>query len=211
MRDARMRVRGPGGTFDRLSGSFLLLFVLCAFVLWMLLYSIYRYIVPLELLAPLCFVVILDRLGLSARSVAALCVAAATAVFAMFGPHLLVRAAWTRSYLTIDLSPYEMTDGTIVVLLGWEPMGFVVPGFPPHVRFVRPDGNLLLTREHGLYRESVRLIAEGNGPRYLMHGADDDPEGLAVKAEALGLVYDPALCDPLRTEPAGRVVLCRAR
>ena len=54
--------QGPSLIFERKSGNFLLIFFCIAFVLWMVQFSIYRYIIPLELLLPLCFLIILERM-----------------------------------------------------------------------------------------------------------------------------------------------------
>ncbi|MFP3624392.1 hypothetical protein SB771_34535, partial [Burkholderia sp. SIMBA_051] len=61
------------------------LFVALGFVVWMKLFSIYRYIVPIEMLAPMVLVLLLDRLlpAHIARRAAAWLLIAATAVVVM--------------------------------------------------------------------------------------------------------------------------------
>jgi len=205
--------RGEASTrewFDRDGSSLLLAFLVFSFIVWMLLFSLYRYLLPLELLVPLCFLILLDRFDLRRWSVRAVGVAAAIAVLACFSVKIPERTPWTSRYLAVDRSRFDPPPGSLMVMLGWHPMAYVIPELPADLAYVRPGGNLRLTPRHGLHREMVRRVRDAKGAVYVMYGGSDRPAEMLTWARSIGLTYDPTRCARLLIDPPDNIRVCRA-
>ena len=111
-----------------------------AYVAWIFLFGIYRYAITLEMLGPLVIVLAWDRLPLSVRWRASGAVLTIAAVVLTMQPADWGRAAWTARWVTTDAPPIARPEASIVLLTGHEPYGFIVPAYPPSVRFLRIDG-----------------------------------------------------------------------
>lgn len=196
---------------DRPGSDFLLLFTLASFVIWMLGYSIYRYLVPLELLAPLVFGLLLTRLGLSGRVLTGLLpVLGIVTIIALHAPNQR-RQGWDERYFHVDPSAVTHPDETIVLMLGQSPMSYVIPEFPSGVRFLRPDGNLGLRPGHGLLERILDVLDGHGGPILLLLEAREQDEVFANSIDRLGLSASPDDCVPLETNAPDDLRLCTAR
>lgn len=115
-------------------------FVGLSFVIWMLLFSIYRYLVPIELLAPLLSWLLLQHL-LPARWArrAGIGVVAAIALIGL-GGYLenWGHAGWTTPPFRVEqpaLPAGSAAHGTVLVV-GGEPMAWRIPFLPPELAYV---------------------------------------------------------------------------
>jgi len=196
--------------FDRDRGNLLVGFLVLSFVVWMLLFSLYRYLLPLELLAPLCFLVLLDRLGLQRWSVRAVGVFAAIVVLACFSLKVPERTAWTSRYLALDRSRFDPPAGSLIVMLGGHAMAYVIPELSADLAYVRPGGNLRLTPRHGLHLQVESRIRSAEGALYVMYGGSDRSTEMLSQAREVGLTYDPKQCVRLRIDPPDNIRVCRA-
>lgn len=169
---------------------------------WVAMFAIYRYLVALEMLAPLGIVLLLALLGLAGRklflgSAAVLVLCLATMRVAGWG-----HVPWSAHHFGVVPPALAEPQRTMVVLPGTEPTAFVVPAFPRDVRFVRvsrwildspdpPTGLEKLAYDavaaHGgpffaVFRESERTIADRALERRGL--AIERCERLVVRAEA---------------------------
>jgi hypothetical protein len=189
----------------------------------MIIFSLYRYIVVLELLAPICFLVLIDRFGLPRP---AQWVAVLFAVLLLGGGMLYSarvyggvdaftggRLHWTERFFEVDATPFESPDSTIVVMLGPSPMAFVIPELPPEMRFLRPEGNLHLRERNGLYAEVTSSLKEHTGAVYIMFSdPPSKPFNPMPRARRLGLEYDPTQCFSLDHNRTYTVIrFCKVR
>lgn len=136
-------------------GNFLLLFIGISFVVWMIEFSIYRYLIPVELLIPLGFFIITERLFQSRRVIVLGLVLTAMVVLILFEPYSWGRVPWSDPYFQIDTTLYAKSSpaGAMVIMLGQAPTAYVIPMFPQNFRFVRPEGNLGLRVNDGFFKE----------------------------------------------------------
>ena len=191
---------GGAAPASRLSARarFLLLFGLVAYLAWMKLFSIYRYLIPIEMLAPLMVWILVLRLAApaSAGRIGGWVIALATLVvfpFITWG-----HAGWGTQSFSAQLPPLEHPASTLVFTThGDPPMGWLAPSFPRAVRIVSLAPGFAATPA---YFERIRsVIASRPGPHYAMLAASrNDKESslrrkLAV-AHALGMTATPARC-----------------
>jgi len=195
---------------DRSAADFLIVFVLASFLLWMLGYSIYRYLMPLELIAPLVLGLLIARLGLRREFLTGLLVVLGVAtVIGLHAPNQR-RHAWEERYFAVDTSAVDKPDETLVLMLGHAPMGYVVPEFPSGVRFLRPDGSLNLRDRHELLEKIRSTLQRHEGPIFVIFDASEESAVLPGSLDRLGLAALPGDCRPLATNVPDDLRICTA-
>jgi hypothetical protein len=177
------RVRRQGdtaGTRAQLSpqACFLLVFGLVAYLAWMKLFSIYRYLVPLELLAPLMLWLLVERIA-PRRYAARLggWVLAATTL-AVFPFVTWGHADWSPSGISAGFPALDKPASTIVFTAhGDPPLGWMSTFVPPEVRVISLTGGFPASPA---YDERIQaVIASRPGPYYAMISGtkrDKDPQ-----------------------------------
>jgi hypothetical protein len=180
---------------------FLLVFFAVSYVVWVRLFSIYRYLVPIELLAPLLFWLLLEALApqpLARRLGGWLLLAAALAVlpFTTWG-----HAGWTERAFTAD-APRIAQPAQAVVLQTYldSPIGWLAQFMPSEAAVVGLDSGF---PESKVYRKRMQqLIASRGGPHYIMFpiATDKRATGMERKAQlagSLGLTGSESGCRAL--------------
>jgi hypothetical protein len=163
-----------------------LLFAAISYVLWLSMYAIYRYALPLEMLAPLIVLASLRILRLdwtkAARFAAAASLAAAALTLYPDFPDPM-RAPWSQRFVQLETAPeLAQPNKTIVLLPGDRPTAFMIPEFPRTVRFVHvSDWPYLYQSPDKGYEPIVRkLLVEHDGPILALFGPQDDERTPAV-------------------------------
>ncbi len=203
------RLRGAALPTVSPRGRFFLLFFGLAYLVWMRLFSIYRYLIPLELLVPLA-IWLLWR-GIAASAPAARRLAGATLVVLLLCAMPTPKwgnAQWGAQAYSAEVPAFELPAQSVVFFAQPEPpMGWLVTMFPPQVKFIGVDTGF---PESPAWRQRVRqAVAERNGPHYVMLGAVkneklDTLRNKLAAAQWLGLTADAAGCAKL--DWLGRVV-----
>jgi hypothetical protein len=163
-----------------------LLFAAVSYVLWLSMYAIYRYALPLEMLAPLIALASLRILRLdwprAGRLAAAGSLAAAALTLYPDFPDPM-RAPWSQRFVQLETAPnLVQPNKTIVLLPGDRPTAFMIPEFPRAVRFVHvSDWPYLYQARNKGYEPLVRkLLVEHDGPIMALFGPQDDERTPAV-------------------------------
>jgi hypothetical protein len=180
--------------FDRVRLSdkqiFLTVFAGASFSLWMGLFAIQRYLIPLEALSGVIIMILIMSL-VPRRGVA-------LGVFAGISIALL---AWTRpaAYGEIPFRDRMIWDtglstlhvpNALYVMIGGEPMAFVIPAFPKDTRFVRIGGNMQLSPSKGLGEYANQLISNHDGPLRTFSAGGQIPSGHLRVLQDFGLMID---------------------
>jgi len=157
-----------------------LIFASVSYALWVLMYCIYRYALPLEMLAPIVVLAALRIMRLDwgfagkVAAAASLMVAAVT-LYPQFPDPM--RAPWSERFVQLDLPPaIDAPEKTLILLPGDRPTAFMIPEFPPAIRFILVSDwpYLYQTRDKG-YEPIVRkLLVEHDGPILALFGPQDD-------------------------------------
>ena len=221
LRDPRLLLGLLAGAFlawrhRRAAATWPLAAFFCAgLALWAGMYGIYRYVLPLEMLACLFVVLALDTLP---RGRGVLLALATLAIFAFtvqpdwgrvrFGPRF-ASAAWPA-----------LPPGTLVVIATGEPVAYAAIGLPDDIALVSARNNFMFparcTRLQARVEQQLRTHP---GPMYLLRPPAGDDVDRALLADGYGLELAGAcgtvgsglgtlsLC-PLRRDP--RPTLCAA-
>lgn len=184
------RVQGA----DRLPARALLAGLATAYLIWLPLFGIYRYLAPLEMLAPLLTVLALER-----RTTATTAMLLALMLVCIRPPgwgHLQASGA---RFVETQIPAFPRLEDATIVLAENEPLAFLAPGFPPTTRFVRIGGNLLGPpyAPYGMDREAARRIAATEGPLYALLANPHSAQVAAVLARQ-HLVLG-STCAPIRS------------
>jgi hypothetical protein len=180
---------------------FLMVFGLVAYLLWMKLFGIYRYLVPLELLAPLMVWLLVERMAAprhAARIGGWLLAATTLAVFPFVS---WGHAGWASQNVSAQVPPLARPADTIVFTAhGDPPMGWLATFFPRDVRVIALAGGF---PESPAWLERIQSAIAGRpGPHYVMlaaarSGKEDSLQRKRRLADSLGLTADAAGCERL--------------
>jgi hypothetical protein len=200
LRGRLLAAAGPGSAAPVLStrACGLLLFGLIAYLLWVKLFGIYRYLVPLELLAPLMVWILAERMFSAARAARIGGWLLAATTLAVFPFVSWGHAGWASPNFSASVPPLASPADTIVFTAhGDPPMGWLATFFPHEVRVIAlaggfPESPAWLERVHA-------AVAERTGPHYVMLAAarsekENSLQRKRALVDALGLTGDAAGC-----------------
>ena len=187
---------------------FLIAFALVAYLGWLALFSIYRYLVPLEVLSGVLIVgavrfLVRDRpMRYAVLGVLGVLLVGTTRTMS-WG-----RIPFGHEYFEVKVPPVEPRA---LVIVGYvHPLSYLVPYFPPDARFVSPANNfLLLDQRNLLEKRAAETIRDHRGPIYLLEHPERLPQDTWT-AERFGLAFDG--CENVTAPMSGNDVrLCRLR
>jgi hypothetical protein len=190
-----------------------------SYIAWILLFCVYRYITALEMLAPLAITLAIQALPITRRARLVATVAVLGVTVAATQPADWIRVPWTDKWVSVDPPPIADPSRTIVLITGHEPLSYLIPSFPPAVRFIRIDSSFT-----GAYEPTVRfngvmraIVDEHKGPLLVLYNPNEAEAAdhhlafydLAVRRTACALVpsnigYLPYLLCGVERAPGGR-------
>jgi len=182
------------------------LFVIVSFVIWTGVFSIYRYLLPLDVLTGALIVGLLlalfpARLAMYAAAVAAIALVATTR-YADWG-----HVAFGDRWFEIRVPPVE--QGALVLITTGEGVSYFLPFLPPESRFVAGRNTAILDPSAAtLLADRVReVVREHRGPLYqLTYPLTEGTDVLALH----GLARWTASCAVVVTNmPTSPLELCR--
>ncbi|NVM75100.1 hypothetical protein FHW83_000880 [Duganella sp. SG902] len=195
LRDAILAQR-PAAALTRPAGLMLLFFGI-AYLIWLNLFGIYRYLVPLELLTPLALWLAAQRLmqpavGRQVASWTLLLTTVASLPGASWG-----HAGWARQSTTVELPPLPSPAQNLVFTVhGDPPMSWLVPSFPRQLAFVALGGGFPESPAYAA--RAAAMMAARSGPFYVMMQAEGDNQKIWPAAQEVlgryGIRFDPADC-----------------
>ncbi|MGA1855540.1 hypothetical protein VH569_06095 [Azospirillum sp. 11R-A] len=192
---------------------FLLAAMTVTYALWVAMFCIYRYLVPLEMLAPLALVMAVGLLPLARRLRIGLVVVVLAVVQLTVQPADWGRVAWPTGaddrWVEAEVPAIADADDTMVLMAGYWAISHVIPSFPARVTFVRIQSNFLQPDSvgNGYLAILKDKVASHRGP-FLMLSTIPDTPGAAKAAELLGLRLDPQRCRPIPNNLGETLNLC---
>lgn len=186
----------------------LIAFAMVSYIAWLKMFAIYRYILLLEMLAPL---LIAAAFGLWPVSVRARILAAAVIllwIVASTRALLPERAPVTDPYVQASLPPIPHPDRTLILMTGEAPLGYLVPSLPPQIPVLRIDGWLIQPRDGSrLTAATHRRVAAFPGDLFVIADAGEILRSRDALA-AYGLAMRTAECRNIETNLAGPYRFC---
>lgn len=201
------RRQDPAAPVRVTATRWLLIFAALAYVTWLFAFSIYRYLIPLEMLAPLLITasVLLWPVRLRWRVAAAL---AMLAVLQVTVEGIPGRLPWGRRYVEVEAPPLADAGRSMVLMTGIWASAYAIPAFPPSVPFLRIDGWLIMSgdRDSGMAREMRQRVAAHRGPLYVLFSPLERDRAIAALGDyELRLGGD---CRPVTSNLNSLLTLC---
>lgn len=193
------RLRKEGGVTEP-RALYLICTVAIGYLIWMLLFSIYRYLVPMELLAPLLVFLLLRELWpyATARRITAWALSLAVLGVVLGGVSTWGHEPWAQQAYAVDAPLVTQPDKTTVILMGHEaPLTWLAAYLPPRLSFVGLAKGFPETK---VYVDEVRdIIATRGGPVYALVPANrnsrlDDVQRAEALAQHWGLTQSESGC-----------------
>lgn len=170
--------------------------------LWLVMFAIYRYIIPLEMLAPLLVVLALGWLPLHLPYRAVLAGLALAALSATTIPGEWIRVPWQSHYVSATSPHIENPADTMVLMAGHEPLSFLIPTLPQSLRFIRIDSTFTNpTQDTAFTRLMRKTVADHKGDLAVLYIYSEEHDVLRYLAD-YGLTTIDEHCQDI-TSPIG--------
>ena len=192
------------------AARWLLVFWSLAYIIWLFAFSIYRYAIPLEMLAPLLITasVLLWPVALRWRLSTVLVLLMLLQVTMEFVPG---RLPWGKRYVELEVPPLADAAQSMVLMTGIWASAYVIPAFPASVPFLRIDGWLIRSSDHtsGMALEMRRRVVAHKGPLYVLFSPLERDRAIAALSDyELQMGED---CRPVTSNLNNLLTLCDLR
>jgi hypothetical protein len=189
----------------------LFLFATGSYAAWLASFAVYRYLVGLEMLAPLLILAVLDCVPL-ARRLRLAALAFVLLLAALFGHYGIGdHAAVGDPYVQVSNVSFPDPAGTMLLMTGEEPMAYLIPSLPPAVAVLRIDGWLAQPDDASGLTASMRArVAAHRGDLFLL-AAPWERAAADRATTAYGLAIVTAQCREIRGNLGGPYQLCPLR
>ncbi|MDX2222394.1 MAG: hypothetical protein SFV21_06585 [Rhodospirillaceae bacterium] len=209
------------GDAERGALRFAGVFAAVSLAAWLALFAIYRYVVALELLAPVLIAACVAAWPMPRRAQAVVLASVLALLVVTTRGGTWGRVPWnpdmgSASFVEVAAPALPDPGNTLVLISGFAPVAWVIPAFAPEAAFVRIQGysNHPDDGDAGLARQVAQRIRGHAGALHLLTGRAD----LALAGDMLaryGLAADAASCTEVRSNLAvaevDLVVLCPVR
>ena len=174
-----------------------------AYLIWLKMFGIYRYLTPLEMLAPLLVVLAADSLPAGRRTRLGLALAVVAGLLATTRPGVWIRVPFSHRAVEVSLPAIADPAHTAVILAGHEPLSFLLPAFPPEISFWRIDSTFTNPDQTEVIfnRVMAERIREHQGPLLALF-IPTERQDVTARLGQLGLTIEDGLCRPV-TSPIG--------
>ncbi|MBS0275919.1 MAG: hypothetical protein JSR55_16400 [Proteobacteria bacterium] len=183
-------------------------FVAVTYVAWIGIFAIYRYILALEMLAPLVVVCAIGLWPLSRYVQLTALGVLGVAAMACTRPGWLERAPVNDPYVQVKVPPIENPNHTLILMAGEAPMGYLVPSLPHQIPVLRIDGWMITPLDGSRLTASTKArVRRYKGDIYLI--AEEYEIGRAAEAlEDYGLAMRYPACQEIKANLGGPYKFC---
>jgi len=194
--------------FDPVAIRIVFVFAAVTYLFWLKLFAIHRYILQLEMLAPILIAMAVGLLPLT-RKIRLVAIGALFFLALLFTrTEHLEGAPLGDPYIAVDLPAIPDPAHTMVVMTGDAPLGFLAPALPPQIPVLRIDGWMMQPEDGSfLTAEMRRRVGAHKGPLFLISDAFDMGRASAAVVD-YGLDIDWPKCRIFTTNLTGTYQWC---
>ena len=177
---------------------------------WLALFDIYRYIIPLEMLAPLVAVACIAFWPVSWQRQLSLAIGLLGFMVVTTQSGDWGHKPWAPSGKFVDVTVPTITSPatTMVLMTGLAPTAFVIPAFPPEIPFLRVQSYLVSPGDATRFNEVLHQRIEAHtGELFLLRPTWDTWKAAEV-LPGFGLDLQPGGCRPVPTNLDSELELC---
>jgi hypothetical protein len=148
---------------------FVIIFFTSSYCIWQLRFSIYRYMVALELLTPVVIIILITLIN---RQNAIRIVLTASLfvgiIVAMQRPYSN-RLAWKSPFFEVEVPEIKNPENVIIIITQAKAWSYLFPHFPAAIRFVRVNTNLTMPDDKNKFQAEMEgLLEKHAGQLYLL-------------------------------------------
>jgi len=191
---------------------FLATFFIISYGLWQLQFSVYRYLIVLELLAPLLLVLVLSCLVQSRSKIFYISLLLNAGICAWLIPPDFGRQVFDDQYLKVSIPEIQGLEQSVVLMGGEGPTSYIIPSFPSSTCFVRIRSNFFYPGRNQKLDEKVRGILKKYDANhtYVFIAGQFEKESVLHDAAFYGISTDERSCRQLQAGVREAGWLCRA-
>jgi hypothetical protein len=210
------RRQAPEPRANIFAARYLAAVAVLSYLAWLAVFAIYRYITPLEMLAPLLIVAGVSLWPVSMRTRGVL--SAALLLFVVVTARM--EEDWTRkpwadgfggSFVQVTVPQFADPGRTLILMTGLAPTAYVIPAFPPEVAFLRPVSYLAGPEHDTRFIETIKRRINDHTGEMLILLPSWDHESAAAALPMLQLVPDFTGCRKLPNNLDETLELCPVR
>ncbi len=202
----RRRARDPLMALDGLVP--LLAFAAVSYAVWLMMFAIYRYIVLLEMIAPILIAGAIGSWRMPQTSRITAIGAILLLAVACTRYDTLERAPVDDPYIQMTLPPIPDPDHSMLLMTGEAPLGYIAPLLPPKMPILRIDGWMIQPQDGSKLTAAARArVAAFKGDLYVLSNDFELPRTDDALA-AYGLATVTAECEDIATNLGGPYRFC---
>jgi len=193
---------------DSTAAAALFAFGAVSYLAWLKIFAIYRYILLLEMLAPILIVAAVARWPLARRT--RLVVSAVLLLLALgtMKASLSGRMPATDPYIQVSVPAIQRPEQTMILMTGEAPMGYLAPSLPQKIPLLRIDGWLIQPQDGSrLTMQTLRRVNAFKGDLYVIFDAFEAARNRNA-LKLYGLAIDQPKCRDMLTNLGGPYRIC---
>lgn len=177
---------------------YLLIAAVVSYFAWLKMFAIFRYLLVLELLTPLAIWLVFIRLRGDLRGAVIFFSLSVVVILVTLVPQHWGRASWSDEYFGVTPPAIPDPDHSMVLATGYEPTAYLIPFFPPQIRFLRIQSYFTgpSSTPNGTDRLMLRLVAEHQGQLYILYQHNEEPTADSA-LQAYGLQRQASACQTM--------------
>jgi len=162
---------------------FIILFFVLSYIFWQKMSSIYRFIIPLELLSPVFILLIVRYIFPFEEVFTKITLIVFLLIIATMSPMNWGRPPWTESYFDVRIPALEDMAQSTVIMADNEPLSYIIPFFPKSTRFVSVKSNFMSPSTKSLLQDKIVTTLQNSPHIYLLYKGKSkrDYEGILRK------------------------------
>ena len=188
----------------------LTLFFVISYAAWQYIFSVYRYLSVLELLAPTFLALALSYFFRSRVLILGASLLLNLTIVLSVTPINYGRQEFDDSFLKVEIPQVPDLDKSLVLMVGDEGTSYIIPRFPPETRFVRLSSNFVFPGRNAKLDQRIRdLLAQYDIARTLLYVSNADEIEVARPTIAyFGVAIEDRPCQEVRSRTGNKGYLC---
>jgi hypothetical protein len=197
---------------DGFAARYLAAVTVLSYLAWLKLFGIYRYMLPLEMLAPLTVAACLAFWPVRHARQVSLAIAVLGFMVLTMQPGSWGRkpwgAGWGGKVVDVKLPPIPDPANTMVIMTGLAPTSFLLPAFPPEIPFLRPHSFVANPSHPTKLTELIQKRIDDHKGDFMLLRARYEIWPAHALLPLLGLTLVPDSCNPIWDNLDGEMELC---
>ncbi len=189
---------------------FVFIFATGSYACWQAMFSIYRYAVLLEYVAPVFLGLSLLLLFRNGRAAGIAAIGLHAVLCAAVVPLSFGRRPFADGYLQVEAPALPGLGEAVILMAGTGAHSYLVPSFPRGTRFVRVESNMHAPGFNPQLEGKIRgiLAGYGAGQTWTFVPQGEDYGDTAAAAAFYGVIPDESDCREIRARPQSPGRLC---